>query len=311
MPHPGRFHLSTTVTLFKVQEIANHHSLLLERNTMKKIAFLISLLAILIGYAWAQPLVAQTPEQRPQPEREALDASRGWSRQPEGWSGAQSSNRPMAPAAPDASNTWSKIVYQHYSGGWDIYLMNGDGSDSDRLTSSGAAEITPRLNRGATRVVYVSSEPGNYELYAMSPNGTGQTRLTYNTANDYNPIWSPDGTKIAFNSYRDGQSEVYVMNADGSGQTRLTFSPDYDGEAVWSPDGSKIAFVSIRESGQQIYTMNADGSNATRLTLANLSEFPSWSPDGSQIAFSADSDGGWLVGTRGDQCRWQQSTFSV
>jgi hypothetical protein len=287
---------STRVQFDTLQRLLSKHlSLPGAPLTMKKIALLISVLAVSIGYACAQPLLAQDQGQRPQPEREALDASRGWWHQSGNRITVGESNRPLAPTAPEAANTWSKIVYQDYIGNWDVFVMNGDGSSPIRLTSSGGADITPRLNRGATRLVYASNEPGNYEIYAINPNGTGRVRLTNQSANDYNPAWSPNGAKIAFNSYRDGQSEVYVMNTDGSGQTRLTFSPDYDGEPIWSPDGSKIAFVSIRELGQQIYVMNADGSNVIRLTSASYPEFPSWSPDGSQIAFSADADGdGWL-----------------
>ena len=258
---------------------------------MKKMAFLASLIVVLIGYACVQPLLAQTPARRPQPAREALDAAQGWPHQPESLSREQSADRLVAPTAPTASNTWSKIVYQNFANNWDVYIMNGDGSNPTRLTTSGSTNTTPRLNRGATRIVFGSNETGNYDIFVMNVDGSGRGRLTSNRGNDYNPAWSPDSGQIVFNSYRDGQSEVYRMDADGRNQTRLTNSPGYDGEPVWSPDGSKIAFVSIRESGQQIYTMNSDGSHVTRLTLADYAEFPSWSPDGSQIAFSADSNG--------------------
>jgi hypothetical protein len=258
---------------------------------MKKMTILISLLAILAGYLWAQPLLAQAPIPRPTPDREAMDAGGPWIHRPQ----TEPSSYALTLAPASAIASWSKIAYQEYIGNWDVFSMGGDGSQPTRLTSSGGADITPRLNRGATRLVYASTEPGNYEIYVMNINGSSRARLTKNPANDYNPAWSPDGSKIVFNSYRDGQSEVYVMNADGSGQTRLTFSPDYDGEPVWSPDGSKIAFVSIRDVGQQIYTMKPDGSNVTRITAMNATEFPCWSPDSSQLAFSADPDGdSWL-----------------
>jgi hypothetical protein len=257
---------------------------------MKKITFLIGLVAVLIGYLWAQPLLAQAPERRSRPEREALDASTGWAYLPHDQHGMQQD----APATPTVPNTWSKIVYQHYSGGWDIYLMNGDGSNPTRLTSTGEADITPRLNRGATRIAYVSKEPGNYEIYAVNPDGTGRARLTNNSANDYNPSWSPDGSKIAFNSYRDGQSEVYVMNANGTNPVRVTSHAAYDGQPVWSPDGNKIAFLSDRSEGGRIWVMNADGSGAAQLTTQPYSEDPAWSPDGSQVAYDADVDSdGW------------------
>lgn len=190
---------------------------------------------------------------------------------------------------------WSKVAFQSYrDGNWEIYLGNDDGSGQKRLTDSGAPDIHPRLNRGATRVAFASRRDGNFEIYSMKTDGSNLIRLTSNSTDDVNPIWSPDGTKIAFQAYRDGQPEIYVMNANGSAQTRLTIDSDYDGTPTWSPDGGKIAFVSRRTGGYRIYTMNADGSGLTQISSQPYSFNPTWSPDGSQIAFDADSDGdGW------------------
>ena len=127
-------------------------------------------------------------------------------------------------------------------------------------------DIQPRLNRGATRVVFASNRDGNYEYYAMNADGSGQWRLTDNGASDTYPAWSPDGGRIVFQSYRDGQAELYVMNADGSGQARLTYHDAYDGEAAWSPDGMQIAFTRRSGDDYRIWVMNADGSGARQLS---------------------------------------------
>lgn len=189
---------------------------------------------------------------------------------------------------------WSNLTYQSYIGNWDIFAANGDGTNPVRLTSSGAPDITPRFNRGATRIAFASSEPGNYEIFAMNTDGSHRARLTNQAANDYGPAWSPNGTQIVFNSYRDGQSEIYVMNADGSNQTRLTYDGGYDGQPVWSPNGTQIAFLSNRSGSSQIWVMNTNGSGVTQLTTQPYSEDPAWSPDGTQIAYDADADyDGW------------------
>jgi Tol biopolymer transport system component len=200
----------------------------------------------------------------------------------------------VSPLQTTGMAAWSKLTYQSYIGNWDVFVANGDGSNPVRLTSAGAPDITPRLNRGATRIAYASSEPGNYEIYTTGLDGRNRVRLTTQAANDYSPAWSPDGTRLVFNSYRDSQSEIYVMNADGSNLVRLTYHAAYDGQPVWSPDGTRIAFLSDRSGSSQIWVMNADGSGATQLTTQAYSEDPAWSPDGTQIAYDADADGdGW------------------
>lgn len=190
---------------------------------------------------------------------------------------------------------WSKIVFQSYRHeNWEIYKVNSDGTQQQRLTSNAAADIHPRLNRGGTHIVFASNRHGPYQIYKMSVDGSNVTRLTYATTDNVNPVWSPDGTRIAFQAYRDGQAEIYVMNANGSGQTRLTANSAYDGEPVWSPDGSQIAFVSKRTGGYRIWVMQADGSGLTQVSSEPYSENPSWSPDGKRLAYDADRDGdGW------------------
>lgn len=214
-----------------------------------------------------------------------------------------------APLAPEFA-AWTRLVFQSARNGqdWEIYGARGDGAEQANLSNNGSMDVQPRLNRGATRVVFASNRDGNYEIYAMNADGSGQWRLTANDASDTYPAWSPDGGRIVFQSYRDGQAELYVMNADGSGQTRLTYHDEYDGEAAWSPDGTQIAFTRRSGDDYRIWVMNADGSGARQLSNQRNSENPAWSPDGSQIAYDADGNGDgwqeiWLMDTGGGNQR--------
>ncbi len=203
---------------------------------------------------------------------------------------------PQPFALPPEPILWSKVTFQSLRNekDWEVYTGKYNRTDQVNLTNHGASDVYPRLNRGATRVVYASNRDGNYEIYAMNADGSGQVRLTNHAANDIYPFWSPDSSRIVFQSYRDGQAELYVMNADGSGLQRLTNYGDYDGEPAWSPDGTQIAFTR-RSSGQyRIWVMNADGSNPRQLSHQANSEHPVWSPDGLWIAYDADGSGnGW------------------
>jgi len=201
--------------------------------------------------------------------------------------------------APDEIPTWSRLVFQSARNNtdWDLYLADGNGSNQSHLFhSSNSHEIHPRLNRGATHVVFASNRSGSdMEIYVLAIGSSTPIQLTDNGADDVYPFWSPDGRKIVFQSYRDGQPEIYTMNADGSGQTRLTNHPAFDGQPAWSPDGSKVAFVSNRDGLYRIWSMNADGSSPRGLSSQDSSANPAWSPDGSKIAYDASEYGpsGW------------------
>ena len=211
---------------------------------------------------------------------------------------AHTSQSDMIADAPYFHMPGTLLVYQNFeTGNWEI-LLNTASQAKINLTNHPAADIHPRLNRGATHVVFASNRAGNFDLYLMKSDGSNLTRLTASAGDDVNPVWSPDGTKIAFESYRDGQAEIYVMNADGSNQTRLTASPDFDGMPTWSPDGQIIAFSSRRTGGYRIYTMDADtGANQIQRSDLPYSLYPAWSPDGKYIAYTADYDNDfWLEG---------------
>jgi len=173
----------------------------------------------------------------------------------------------------------------------DIYSMNPDGSDVQRLTETTGEDRgsrVPAWSPDGTRVVFASNrdDGGATNLYVMAADGSNLSRLTDHDGWDYVPDWSPDGNKIAFMSNRDGPPEIYLMDADGSNVERLTFlekgsnllcCPD------WSPDGTMIAFHAVGEgAGFQIHVMDADGGNMRVLGRGAL---PRWSPDGSRIAF--------------------------
>src|SRR4029077_13628440 len=85
-------------------------------------------------------------------------------------------------------------------GNSDIYVMNADGSNVQRLTNYPTWNDAPRWSPDGTRIVFQSLRGGYVtDIYVMNADGTNQTRLTYTLADDHlSPIFSPDGKRIAF-----------------------------------------------------------------------------------------------------------------
>ena len=181
-------------------------------------------------------------------------------------------------------------------GNHDIFLMDIDGSNQVRLTTSLAYDDQPKWSPDGSKIAFMSGRDGNLEIYTMNADGSAQTRITNNPAADGFPAWSHDGTKIAFvrgNLNDPSTFEIFVMNADGSNQIQLTHDSVIDGVPAWSPDGSKIVFMSGGSSvfdanSFEIFVINADGSNRIRLTNNTIVDGqPSFSPDGSRILFAS------------------------
>jgi len=170
----------------------------------------------------------------------------------------------------------------------DIYIMNSDGSNKEKLTNNASiGEFC--FSQDGIKIAYRDENP---EIYIMNSDGSNKERLTNNEYKDVFPRFSPDGTKIAFTSDRDGGgTDMYIMNIDGSNLKRLTNNDSIIDLFCFSPDGTKIVFTSTRDGNPQIYIMNIDGSNQERLSNNKYNEsLPYFSPDGLKIAFVAARD---------------------
>lgn len=191
-----------------------------------------------------------------------------------------------------------KIAFEQ---GNQIFVMNGDGSGAEAVTTGAAAKRDPAFSADGRLIAYSSDR----NIYVANADGTNARAVTTAGANDQGPAFAPDGRKVVFS--RGG--ELFSVNADGSGLANLTNDPEgSETDPAWSPDGSRIAYTrsgctrGTNEGGVCVYVMNADGSNQTLLTPEDNypecpnngpgfahrrhSEQPAWSPDGTKIAYA-------------------------
>jgi len=193
-------------------------------------------------------------------------------------------------------------------GNSEIYAMEPDGSNTERLTHNEASDGGPAWSPDGKKIAFSSNRDGHLEIYIVDAGGSNPRRLTRTLTggkDSAGPNWSPDGKRIVFASNRDrdipDQAEnrelydIYAMDADGSNVSRLTYSGGFGSDNPdWSPDGNKIAFDSRPDpnANREIYLMDADGSNLRRLTQTRFaSSHAVWSPDGKRIAFQSNRNG--------------------
>lgn len=183
---------------------------------------------------------------------------------------------------------------------YEIYVMDIDGGNPRRLTTTESAEDHPAWSPDGSKIIFDADydNEGFYEIYTITPDGSNLTRLTSNAANDQFADWSPDGKQIAYSSDRNGNWDIFVMDADGSNQHPLTNSPNWELFPAWSPDGMRIAFNGLvpRSRNTDVYVMDKDGSDVLQLTdTSHFDENPVWSPDGGQIAFQTERNGNFEI----------------
>lgn len=211
-------------------------------------------------------------------------------------------NNPANDGRPRWRSDGRKIAFEsNRSGaGNDIYVMDADGSNVQRVTFTGDA-TSPAWHPDGSQIVYQRSGaalPGlSFEVYKVNLDGTGVTPLASSPAEDSLPFWNPDGTQIAFNSRRtDPLADIHLMDSFGNNVSPPLGVPGAeDSWPNWSPDGSQLVFHSRRDDpgGEEIYRMLATGGAATRLTnnVPGFDIFPAWSPDGTRIVWNSERQG--------------------
>jgi Tol biopolymer transport system component len=152
-------------------------------------------------------------------------------------------------AAWDADPTWSpdskQIAFvsdRDERGGFQIYVMNADGSNQTRLPNNrplGTWNSFPNWSHDGGYIVFQSRDnsDSSFQIYVMRANGKAKPIQLTSVGNNEMAEWSPDGKLIAFTTNRDGNNEVYMMNTDGSGQVNLTNNPANDSAPAWQPGG--------------------------------------------------------------------------
>lgn len=103
--------------------------------------------------------------------------------------------------APAISPDGSRVAVSYWQdGNWEVYTMNMDGSNRQRLTSTPITVIAEQTQL-------------NSEIVDGKERIVPGANVKWNNAA---PAWSPDGQQIAFLTDRSGKWEIWIMNVDGS-----------------------------------------------------------------------------------------------
>jgi TolB protein len=79
--------------------------------------------------------------------------------------------------------------YSPGSAGYEVYVMNADGSAQQRLTRGGSG---PRWSPDGRQIVYVSKRGGERDIWIMNADGGGQRNLTPGSGRrESSPLWPP------------------------------------------------------------------------------------------------------------------------
>ena len=189
-----------------------------------------------------------------------------------------------------AAPATAKIVFSSWRHrNLDIYLMNPDGSEEERLTHHLARDIGPKWCPTGERIIFNSDRdgaPGDWDLYLMDADGSNVRRVFEKEAVRTVPTWSPDGKQIAYNRWERGKFYIYIAPIDGKKEERIALG----GQPVWSPDGTEIAFIEGAPRDPKRISMLDVRTRKHKFFFPAKGpawvRHPAWSPEGDALVFS-------------------------
>ena len=211
---------------------------------------------------------------------------------------------------PIVSQDGSKIIFLSYrdQGSGEIYIMNMDGSEQNRLTNDEEYNAPYDISYNGLKVLFMSYESGDREIHIMDNDGSGDFQLTsvdWSEGYTYDPKFSPDATKFVY--VHRGPGRLYTMNTDGTDQIQIWTQNMSPGGAQYSPNGAKILY----EGNAELFLINVDGSGGSIQITDTEGEdlYPQFSSDGSYIAYESHIDNAYeILRTSSDGTETRQIT---
>ena len=145
------------------------------------------------------------------------------------------------------------------TGSMDIWVLNLDTKDAERITFDPGEEETP-----------VWSPDGNGIAYTASISGAGRQLMIQNKTNAGNHYllriwprhihltsWSPDGKWLGTSDLNSTQgNDCIVIPVDSGGSVPIAVTNAQEGGARFSPDGRWIAYTSNESGRNEIYAVS-------------------------------------------------------
>jgi len=173
----------------------------------------------------------------------------------------------------------SLALVSSLEGAAEIFRVQRDGKGLQRLTHSGAIEVSPSWSPDAKQIAFVSDRFGSPQVFVMDSDGQDPRRLTYQSSYSTSPEWSPDGRWIAYEVRVEGQFDLYLIDPLGEITLPIMVHERNDQSPSWSPDSRKIVFSSDRRGRWDLYLLDLGSGEIERVTRgAGDNTTPAWGP---------------------------------
>jgi tricorn protease-like protein len=110
---------------------------------------------------------------------------------------------------PRYSPDGSKIVFERISDGFQIYVMNSDGTGQTRLSKNEGWDTAPAWSPDGTKILFTGLRIGDSALYVMNADGSNPTRVTAGS----NGVWRAVPTTPVIFTEADANNVAAAVNS--------------------------------------------------------------------------------------------------
>ena len=181
-----------------------------------------------------------------------------------------------APAwSPDGNKLAIVLTYGANS---QVYTINADGSNLNRITKGGAIDTEPTWSTDAKWIYFTSDRGGRPQIYKVPASGGDPQRVTFEGAYNVSPRFSPDGKSLAMIRNDGGKFRVALQELT-SGQVQLLSDGSQDESPSFAPNGRVILYATRSSGHGALAAVSADGRVKQKLNESggDIRE-PAWGP---------------------------------
>jgi Tol biopolymer transport system component len=176
----------------------------------------------------------------------------------------------------DTMETEEKIVFSaEYSGKLNLYIMDTDGTNVERLTEFESSDELPHFSPDRQKIAFQrgrTPEEGP-KACILDLRSREIIELAFTDSCDAHHIcWNAAGTKLIFRSNLTGISDVYEYDLENDTLLPLVVNGHRNWTPNYSPDGEFIILCSDMTGTFRGYIANPDGSNIRMFTSGTYTE---------------------------------------